>query len=39
MPAGLKSATSALLLWAEAGHNRLPGRWLHSSFTARWRRV
>lgn len=39
LPAGLKSATSDLLLGAEALHNRIPGRWLHSSFTARWRRV
>jgi len=39
MPSGLKSATSGLLLGAEALHNRLPGRWLHSSFTARWRRL
>lgn len=39
LPAGVKSATSGLLLGAEALHNRLPGRWLHSSFTAQWRRV
>ncbi len=39
LPAGVKSATSGLLLGAEALHNRVPGRWLHSSFTARWRRV
>lgn len=38
MPARLKSATSGLLLGAEALHNRMPGRWLHASFTARWRR-
>lgn len=39
LPARVKSATSGLLLGAEALHNRLPGRWLHSSFTARWRRA
>lgn len=39
LPPGLKAATSGVLLGAEALHNRLPGRWLHSSFTARWRRL
>ena len=39
MPAGLKAGSSRLFLGLEAWHNHLPGRWLHSSFTARWRRV
>ena len=38
MPSGFKSATSRVLLGLEALYNRLPGRWLHSSFTARWHR-
>lgn len=39
MPAGLKARSSRVFLGLEAWHNRLPGRWLHSSFTARWRRI
>lgn len=39
MPAGVKAATSRILLGLEVLHNLLPGRWLHSSFTATWRRI
>lgn len=39
MPAGLKAGSSRIFLAMESLHNRLPGRWAHSSFTARWRRL
>jgi hypothetical protein len=39
MPPRLKAGLARLALRAETVHNRLPGRWLHSSFTARWRRT
>ena len=39
MAPGVKAASSRILLGAEAAYNRLPGRWVHSSFTARWRRI
>jgi SAM-dependent methyltransferase len=38
MPHGLKRAVSPPLMALEAGFNRLPGKRLFSSFTARWRR-
>ncbi len=38
MPHGLKRAVSPPLMAMEAGFNRLPGKRLFSSFTARWRR-
>jgi SAM-dependent methyltransferase len=39
MPAGIKAASSRVLLGLEVLHSHLPGRRLHSSFTARWRRT
>lgn len=39
LTSGVKAASSRVLLGAEAIYNRLPGRWVHSSFTARWRRI
>lgn len=38
LPPGVKRAVSPPLMALEAGFNRLPGKRLFSSFTARWRR-
>ncbi len=39
MPRGLKRGVSPILFGLETAFNRLPNRWLHASFLARWAKV
>lgn len=39
LPHRLKRKVAPALLAIERGHNRIPGRWAHASFTARWLRT
>jgi len=39
LPHRLKHALAPALMTIERGYNRIPGRWAHASFTARWLRA